>query len=103
MEAVGLVPCLLRREAHPYPVDHHSRSRLRPCLQLLEASWKRWAWKDRCVLGWEEGMGQGKVEEMERVEEMKVEEMKQAGLEGGSRGTLGGDRQCMEAPVSSRD
>lgn len=55
------------------------------------------------MLGWEEGMGQGKVEEMERVEEMKVEEMKQAGLEGGSRGTLGGDRQCMEAPVSSGD
>lgn len=35
---VGLVPASLRREAHPYPVDHHSRSRLRPCLQLLEAS-----------------------------------------------------------------
>lgn len=95
---VGLVPCLLWRQAHPYPVDHYSRSILRPCLQLLEASWKRWAWKDRCVLGWEEGMGQGKVEEMEQVEEMK-----QTGLEGGSRGNLGGDRQCMEAPVSSRD
>ena len=87
---VGLVPCLLRRQAHLYSVDHHSRSRLRSCLQLLEASWKRWAWKDRCVLGWEEEMGQGKVEEMEQVEEMKVEEMEQTGLEGGSRGYLGG-------------